>query len=291
MENIKQGDVRFVKYKKCLFPQDTEWDSIYIQDGISIKYHATQDSENDNKLLAFKYGNANRTLKDIKEGKFTFVSPLLWRDPFEQLYYENIKEIDNKLYSVKCFCLALNSFENEEGFWHFAPFSSPEKDNPTIRVSIDMIALYNSLQKYANNNRSYTFYVGHVKYVTTKELLQSKSTFESLDDYIASLLLKREAFKHEMELRIFAVEEVSNKEKEKELLLKIDVSRDVYNEIVLPPYEPKIGNNHLCETCYTQLLESSYSELKKDFEKENVNVKFSRLYDISYFKNKYKIKP
>lgn len=287
MENIKQGDVRFVKYKKCLFPQSTGWDSIYIQDGISINYHATEDSESNDKLLAFKYVNANRILNDIKEDKFTFVSPSLWRDPFEQLFYKDSIEIDNNFYSVKCCCLAFNSFENEEGFWHFAPFSNLNEDNPTIRVSLDVIALYNSIEEFAVENKSYSFYIGCVKYVPTLELFNVDPNFRSIQDYIASLLLKREAFKHEMELRIFAVKKLNQYDGDNNPLLKIHVSKDVYHSVVLPPFEPKVGDSHVCERCYPQFLESSYPELKKNFEQEHVHVSFSRLYDVSYWKKRY----
>ena len=286
-----QGNIEnhFVRYDCIEIPtkSQTNWEHIFIRDGLSVKYR--QSDEDDHALLAFKYMPANRLLENIENNDFAFVSPIKWRDPFESLFFENNIIIDKKYVNVKGLCFALNDFENEEGLWHFSPFSSVSNDNPTIRVAFDMLKFYQRLEDYAIKKENVDFYISLVNYKDTSEILRLQENFkpQSIDDYINKLCLKRQAYKHEIELRIFMVkkseQESSNDDVEKISIPKI---KEIISSVTLPPCDPLEYGIHLCPKCYNNKQQSSNKTTYDKFKKLDIRVKYSELYDIYTIRNR-----
>ncbi|MBR3530545.1 MAG: hypothetical protein IKN83_04185 [Bacteroidaceae bacterium] len=284
----------FVPYDKSLIPMsvDTNWNHIFRPKHFNIRHH---ESDIDNEeLLVFKYMPAKRIINNIENNEFVFVSPAKWRDPFETIFYDSNLKINDKYVNVKAACFALNDFKNEEGLWHFSPFSTPEEDNPTVRVAFKMEKLLDALEKYANerNHHRTNFYISDMSYMDyslSKQIIKEKrdNLINSIGDYIDLLCYKRIAYKHEMELRLFAVQESDSQIKDKDDLLRIpniDMSK-VISHITLPPIDTMIDGERLCEDCYKINLEASNKKTKKKLEALNIRFDYSRLYDLKTFNN------
>ena len=63
--------------------------------------------------------NASHLLSDLKEQKLSFVSPELWNDPFEKLFFRESIKIGQINYSIRCICLTYDWIESEEAahYW------------------------------------------------------------------------------------------------------------------------------------------------------------------------------
>lgn len=264
----------------------TKWEHVYKRKGMQLRLRPS--SIGNNEVLAFKYMPYSRLIQSINENKFVFVSPQKWRDPFETLFYSENTPIDDAEINVRAACFALNDFENEEALWHFSPFSSDSADNPTVRVAFKMRSLYDELEKYASNNEGVDFYISTVEYEESNEILKLSERYSpnNLDDYIEQLCLKRKAYEHEIELRLFLVSKVPMGDNEDIYKVKIDNFPGIISSVTLPPCDPMIKGKHLCPECYHNVLIHSYKEIYDNLMNMGIDVEYSHIYDIYYHKQR-----
>lgn len=66
-------------------------------------------------LSLFRYMNISHLLSDLQKQKLSFISPRLWNDPFEQLFYqEDGVYISEVRYYIRCICFSYDWIDSEE---------------------------------------------------------------------------------------------------------------------------------------------------------------------------------
>lgn len=267
----------------------TGWNYIYKSNAIGIRYRKSEDDNHE--LLAFKYMPYSRLMSSIEESEFVFVSPTKWRDPFETLLFRENGVLNDGKYDVTATCFAQNDFKNEEGLWHFTPFASNDNNDPTVRVAFKMKNLLGQLDQYANNNNSFDFYLSMVKYVESSEIIEQREiAVNNIEDYINDLSLKRVAFQHEIELRLFCAHKLSENEDINQTggitkITGIDMATAIHH-VTLPPIEPMHNGRHLCKHCYHKALINSNSDKRDKLKEKGIDVRYSSLYDVLEIEDK-----
>lgn len=217
--------------------------NVFVESGLRIdKESVFLNGEKDRRIVASKYMPLSRFLEAVKNKKFSFLSPLLWRDPFEMLFYKPKVKIENEYYCINACCFAGNDIQNEEGFWTVWSNGSIE---PIIRVTYDMTLLLETLSNLPYDGLS--FYLGAMKYLTRFSLLEKKlnsmsKTYISVSDYLNDCLLKRDAYSYEIELRLFAVN-MAEKSRDVFEIEGVDYGSGIIADVTMPPLDP-LGNNH-----------------------------------------------
>lgn len=224
-------------------PWSEDHQNVFIASDLRIdKERVVLNGEQDKRIVVSKYMPLSRFSDAVKNKKFAFLSPLLWTDPFEMLFYNNKLHIDNEDYCINACCFAGNDIQNEEGFWNVWGKGSKE---PIIRVTYDLTKLLVALSNRTTNGLS--FYLGAMKYLSRFSLLRKKEesmnkTYRSVSEYLKDCLLKRDAYSYEIELRLFAVSTIG-KEKDVFNIEGIDYATGIVADVTLPPLEP-LGNSH-----------------------------------------------
>ncbi len=155
------------------------------------------------------FDNARQT---IQKKAFWFANPCIWTDPIDKEYLVkpivvNGEKINhpwkNRVYAM---CLSMNA--SSEALW-----KAYHKDcDGAAKCTLNTIPLIKWLQQYLNQ---YEVYIGKVKYVSASELTGKLSKIPFLQPYTSNwsaplwshmLLLKRNAFCYEEEVRIMLVE-------------------------------------------------------------------------------------
>lgn len=146
--------------------------------------------------------------RDAASYRLSFVSPALWNDPFEKLFYIESIQIGQINYSIRCICLTYDWIESEEAAW----LRSGE-NSEVVRVEYDFEKLCSEL----NKTKDAKFYFSVVDYsLPRKEIVKQSNAFKrgkwkpnSIDEYLNVMSLKRKAFTYENEIRLFMVKEQS----------------------------------------------------------------------------------
>ena len=224
-----------------------------------------------------RYMPLSRLLDFIDNNLLTFVSPEMWDDPFELLYYNaDYTQIANfqKPQSLYCLCVR-NSNENEEASWK-AYASSNE---PIVKIIIEFSKLLEELSK---NSKSYDIYAGKVKYVEhgtnivrlheSNEYRQEYFADFNIESYIKLMCVKRLAFKYEDEWRFFAIPK-SNVETENKLV-KLNIDSSIIRQITL---EPQLRNTEAEDKLYQAKCRAIKKMIKQRIP--NMKVVRSSLYD------------
>lgn len=234
------------KSNNCMTSENTftnycNHQNIYVSKGLTvvdsskqlINYDQKQvDNEDlDNRLVFVKYMKLSNFRESIKGSYFYFASPLQWEDPFEhKLPTEFHSEGIN--WNVRCCCFAITDFGNEEGFWKLFSMGI---DEPIVAITFDVLNLYKQLAEHQDMK----FYVNGVTYSDRDSILTAfdNISFNSYEDVINTMSMKRFAFGHEQEIRLFALSQ-ENIDIDDGLRLKIDYSKSVIKAIVMPPLKP-----------------------------------------------------
>lgn len=246
--NIKpvQGVYRLWKY---IYDYDVEEPKL---EPIPIKYKRGKG------LSLFRYLSASHFLKDVTTRSLTFVSPALWNDPFEKLFFREPIQIGEIYYSIRCICLTYDWIESEEAAW----LRSGE-NNEMVRVEYDFDKLCSELDKLPD----VAFYFSVVDYsLSRKEIIKLSNDFKrgkwcpnSIDDYLNVMSLKRKAFTYENEIRLFLVK----KQPINGDLTSISYSNSPIRSVCLPPKKF-----------------SPLEDVERVKEMYGIDVKQSHLYDL-----------
>lgn len=244
--------------------------NVFVANNLGIdKERVIMNGEQDRRIVASKYMPLSRFVNAVKFKKFSLISPLLWRDPFEMLFFKPKVQIGNEIYCIYACCFAGNDIQNEEGFWNV--WSNDCKE-PIIRVTYDMEKLLEVLSNKSINGLS--LYLGAMEYLTRFSLLEKKGkslnkTYSNVPDYLNDCLLKRDAYSYEIELRLFSVI-MADKENDVFNIEEVDYATGIIADVTLPPLEP-MGNSHpslmmykCMQDCINMSAKQKIENLKRD---------------------------
>lgn len=209
-------------------------------------------------LSLFRYLQVSHFLSDAATRCLTFISPALWNDPFEKLFFRETIIIGQIQYSIRCICLTYDWIESEEAAWLRSGVG-----NEMVRVEYD----YEKLCSELNSMTGFDFYFSVVDYsLPRKEIIKLSNAFKNgdwepndIDEYLNVMSLKRKAFTYENEIRLFLVK----KQPINEDIIGLDYSNLPIISVCLPP--KRLG---------------PLEEVKMAKKIYGIAVKQSRLYDI-----------
>lgn len=271
--------------QKQTFPSFKEMSRVFKSSALKeikakeVSYKKDFNNGNENFLVVSKYQPLARIIEAVEKKNFCFVSPEKWLDPFELLFYKQVK-LDNDKNIHEC-CFACNDIENEEGFWNIW---SIDASDTIVRVTYNIEKLLKSLEENSVNEQ---FYLAGMEYCSRYDILKTKDTLEnrsySIEEYLNLLCLKREAYKYENELRLFVVNEKSNSNHT--VINNIDYSNGIITEITLPPAKP-LGNSHPARALFKCMQDVHNLQTKNKLEelingkKLNCKITQSALYCV-----------
>ena len=184
----------------------------------------TQQEFLNEKVPLFKIVPVNRLVSTLGPKHYLwFANPKIWDDPFEKRFIVTpFKTASGNVdYPLKdqIYCCCFSEIRVCEAQWKIYSSkcnSNQESNQESILLSIKKDVLLNELEDYCKRNSKSQVYIGRVKYqeTSTIEGSLSKNPFLksnmplSLKDHellIKLLLLKRNAFLFENEIRIFII--------------------------------------------------------------------------------------
>ncbi len=214
---------------------------------------------------------------DIEKNQITFVSPILWFDPFENVFYDESLKIGDKNVDIRCICATYDYVDGEESAWRRG---DDDKNNKTIRVSLNFGKACEMLEKLGSSNEC-DFYISIVDYSQSKDNLIKKNAphYKSVADYIKVMSFKRKAFAYENELRIFAVSDKFKQQEVHSFALSHDDYISMIEKVTLPPLKP-FKRKDADFKKYNKIQDDKNLDLKKELlkllPKDKINQ--SRLY-------------
>lgn len=230
-------------------------------------------------------------VREVLQGQLRCEVPVRWQDPFEKLFYKEPVVIGDKSYYVLCLCFVYDVNQGEESMWNtHGRVQSRQKEpeplaNTIIRATFDVQSLCKGL---ASAIPSLDFYFAPVDYsLSRREILQhwkarKEKPYSSIEEFIGEMLLKRNAFSYENEMRLFIVnEQPFNDIHEDFCLLGLKGSKSVITSVTLPPL-PILNPREYDQRTYRKELEYWGAKLKYELHNSGYNGKIyqSRLYDV-----------
>ena len=183
--------------------------------------------------------------KTFNDNRLNLVKPKEWEDPFENILLKcklRIKEIGDVGLSPIFECLygqCWTLLKESDAFWRIY---SHDKQGIKVETTIDN--LFNKFFLIGNPNAAESYFIGKVVYYTENKLiswLTSSGGAQTLvldktgRGHAKSLLVKRDAFEHEQEVRLIYHEPSSDKaERQKNYQVRINPN-DIFTKITLDP--------------------------------------------------------
>lgn len=172
-----------------------------------------------NKLL-HKYMPLEYALEMLNNKHLWFANPAIWKDPFEKKFVDaNFKDrktskIVRFPWANRVFCLCLTQTATSEAYWN-----TYIRANIGIAFKFNRAALLDALKAHSGK---YGIYIGKVEYMKTSSINKTISNIpfspaiaHNLSDprfNARLLLLKRNAYKYEDEIRVIVVKDKSTTE-------------------------------------------------------------------------------
>ena len=232
--------------------------------------------------LLHKYMPLEYALKTLNEKKLWFANPTSWKDPFEKRFIEaQYKSKKGKLSSFawkdRVFCICMTQTITSEAYWNTYSYQQIG-----IELRVNKRQLYHELKKIQNQ---YDIYIGKVEYMKTSDIKKQPISSIPFGNPIPKentpgwnarlLLLKRNAYKYEDEIRIILVKK--NKTKEQGIYLEYQCENtDLIETIVL---DPALADN--TTVLLKEVFENKYGFMPKQNKKGSQRrVLKSQLYAI-----------
>jgi len=173
------------------------------------------------KRFIYKYLN-KESFKATLEYGLRFVEPCTWTDCFEKRFYSANYGSINPTFPQRLFAACFTSRKNNEAAWKTYLYNPQSKDSDLskalcFRLTINRKLLKDALKLFSQ----YTFYEGPIVYLNGYTISQmhkpnmpgAKSLYNAFfkkpnfgyDDFLSLLLIKRDFFQYEEEVRYFAV--------------------------------------------------------------------------------------
>lgn len=173
--------------------------------------------------LIYKYMPIEKGLQMMENHRFWFANPATWSDPFEKRfleaeYFHRANSKCKFTWKDRVFCACFTSLASSE-----APWKVYSSNSFGIEFAIDREHLFDELKKYSIRNPHFHIFIGDVEYMKTKDIEKTdinKIPFKPalMDSYTTMstkarlLMLKRFAFRYEVETRIIIIKPKSTKE-------------------------------------------------------------------------------
>lgn len=170
-----------------------------------------------NDEFIYKYMSLDTAFICLDNGSFRFQQPTNWSDEYEGLYYKaNYGKVKNGSQARKdlyACCMALN--KTSEPAWKMYSYGGKGLQSVCVEFILDHQELQKQLSNYAIAHNM-TVYEGKVNYSQSDYTIQTIGKkinplygkfFHDFDlsRYLTLLLLKRQAFSHESEVRFFMI--------------------------------------------------------------------------------------
>ena len=231
-------------------------------------------------LRLSRYMRISNVIETVN-GQLRFDVPSRWIDPFEKLFYQNPVRIGDKKFYVVCLCFIHDVNNGGESLWHVhGNIQNNGQIDPSdcmIRATFDIQTLCKGLAKA---NSEITFYLAAIDYSLSRdEILKQNVSYATIEEFIGKMLLKRQAFSYEHEVRLFAVSEKPFTIDNDFCLMNLKKAKQVVTSVTLPPL-PILNNYNKKD--YHKQLEQQLSRLRCDLRNNGYNMKIqqSRLYDV-----------
>ncbi len=263
--------------------EDFEYQGIHFvnfedKNAILQLFQPAQEGKRQEGKVLHKYMSFDDALRVLKNKKLWFANPCTWDDPLEKEYLTKPFMISGKPQflpwkdNVYITCLSRNA--TSEALW---------KNHAKLRYCTLNFTFYapKLLELLLHYTSDFDVYIGNVKYVPVSTLKQKLSKISFLSSVIASwadplwarmLMLKRNAFRYEDEVRIMLV----RKEKQTIPCCQDKGMAIAYNIV------PSVKEEDLLQTIY---LDPNLPDEVVDFYKKSLcdcttckNIKPSRLY-------------
>lgn len=220
----------------------------------------------------YKYMPLDRFIASINKGKFIFVSPSLWKDPFEKLYF-NVDCSSHRYNTeqIACLCVTEKSATNEDASWK----AYTDNGEKAVRLSINRHLFLEQLDDYASKN-GYEVYVGRAQYwLEKKDIMNLHKPGAPYHDlffpdpmermhYLSVMLLKRSAFNYENEVRIFLVKQGEIPFENNLLRIPCDYKWDgLITDVTLSPYPVLPDSDDLLHSVRARMNNLESAELKR----------------------------
>ena len=163
-----------------------------------------------NKKPLHKHMSLESALNTLNNSVMWFASPTTWKDPFESRFVDAKYKHNGKLKSFplkdKVFCACYTETAASEAYW--TPYSQQQVG---VEFVINRNELLKQLESHANR---YDIYIGKVEYMKTASIKRPLSMIPFsvphprvwTKEWCARLLLlKRNAYKYEDEMRIMII--------------------------------------------------------------------------------------
>ena len=196
--------------------------STYFRDFRNVKFLAPDKfCLLSGKRFLYKYLN-EESFKATLENGLRFVEPSTWADRFERRFYSANYGSINPTFPQRLFSTCFTSRKNNEAAWKTYLYNPQSKDSDLskalcFRLTINRKLLKDALKLFSQ----YTFYEGPIVYLNGYNISQmhkpnmpgAKSLYNAFfgkpnfgfDDFLSLLLIKRDFFQYEEEVRYFAV--------------------------------------------------------------------------------------
>lgn len=142
-----------------------------------------------------------------------FTQPSEWNDPAEKAFYEATLKRGKETLNFYAYACCVSKQQQSEAAWMTYEYG---KHEGCVKFSIDKEKLYQEIENWAANN-GFTFYYdeaiysdwGKLKELAEKiwntEEVQKGSNILDVEKFLCMLLLKRNAYKYEDEIRLFLI--------------------------------------------------------------------------------------
>lgn len=178
-----------------------------------------------NKRFLYKYIDIDSAIKSLKDGTIRFVQPSEWPDKYENRFYNADyrikckKNSDRDIMTPRLYASCFSTTSTSEAAWKVYSYGKIGPGSRCAQFKINIARLRRELDKYAKKVEA-RIYEGLVSYhsdyfITTLHFSTLKGEKNSsyhdyfddfcLNNYLTLLLLKREAFSYEQELRYFLI--------------------------------------------------------------------------------------
>lgn len=236
----------------------------------------------------FKYMPLDRFVSSVANNEFVFVSPTLWKDPFERIYHGIDCSSHNYVTEeIACLCITEKSSTNEDASWK----AYADNGEKAVRLSINRVLFLDMLDDYASSN-GYEVYIGKAQYGLEKKdimnLYMPSNHYHNLffphpmgrKHYLSLMTLKRSAFEYENEVRVFLVKKTIPFDKG---LIKIPCHYNlngIVTDVMLSPYPVLPDYNDLVHSVRARMNKLESDELKRILhDMVGCRIRQSRLYD------------
>ena len=203
-----------------------------------------KDFLNDKRPL-FKHMSLEYALKTLNDKELWFANPTTWKDPFESRFLnakykdQSTKQKIDHPWRDNVFCMCVTQRAASEAYW--TPYS---QNQIGIQFRIYRETLVKTLMSFSFL-RDYDIYIGKVEYMMTREIERALNNIplaqpappKNTDMWWARLLLlKRNAYIYEDEIRIIAVRKNKKHEMTKGIQIKYACDHiDLIQSIGLDP--------------------------------------------------------